>query len=55
MPSVIWSDRGSEIPVMAQAHFQLWLGKEDKWDEMTNDELEKAFRKCHYYETSTLK
>lgn len=45
MPSVICSDGGTETPIMAQVHFQLQLGEKDERDEMTDEELEKAFRK----------
>ncbi len=38
MPSVIPSDRGSETPIMAEAYFQLGLGKTDEQREMTEKE-----------------
>ena len=38
MPSVILSDRGSETPIMAEAYFQLCLGKTDEQKEMTEKE-----------------
>ena len=36
MLSVIWFDENSEIQMMAHINFQLWFGKEDKWDDITN-------------------
>lgn len=54
MPSIIRFDRGLETPIIAQVHFQLWLGDKDERNEMTKKEQEKAFRKFYYYRTSTL-
>lgn len=44
--------RGSEISIIAEAHFQLYLGEIDNQKEMTEKETQEEFRTCYNYGTS---
>ena len=54
MPAIIRSDRGSETPLMTQAHFELRCREYQlRTNHLSVEERQNIFKKCYYYGTST--